>query len=1057
MKKGFTNRTRINDEEETNNQRENSSGFVKYSNQGMSKLFLLGKSVALGFLLLIVSSFYSFLFFPPAIGVSDFDGATNGDFHLGSGTTVSGNLDNWTFEVSTTASGRISVNGGGPNPGGPTDKLVNLGRVSGSITNGLFKSDDGSEFDLNSVQLRYQGNSSPNVTITGYKDNVAVGGATLTQTLTNGTWTLFNVSGNDSFNDVDEIRISATSAGTWAFLGIDEINISAAVGGNTAPTASSFTASNGPYEDLAYAFATGDFGYNDGDGDALNHVLIETLPAAGTLFIDANGNNMVDGGEALTVSSQVSKANLDAGRLKYLQTGGSTNTSFQFEVNDGTANSTGNYIATLNVVPIPTVTLSVLPTGRIESIPTNVNITATLSNTYGANVTVNLGFSGTATSGVDYTIGANTIVINAGSTSNTATIANQDDPTFEGNETVVIDITGVTNGTEDGTQQVTYTIIDNDLVPDVTFELLPHYNPTSENGGIAYISAELDAAAGVTVTVPITFSGTATQGVDYSVSSTTIVIAAGDTKDSIAITGIADGVEEGNESIIIDMGAPTNGDEFGIQQVSLTLTDEDAVAPRIASITRLTPSTSPTNVNVLVFRVVFSEPVSNIDNVGVGTPDFVAIGTTAAVTNVSGSGTTYDVTVNGGNLNNLNGTVSLGIASGHDIVDAIGIALTNTTPTGTNQTYVIDNAPPVFENSTPNTSGVTQTGFTLNIDMNEAGAAYFVVVADGAAAPTSANVRNGQANGGGAPITADNSTINTGAFVDNLSATGLTPNTAYDVYVVLEDALGNRQASPTKLDVTTLAQPAISINDVSINEGNSGTTNFTFSISLSAASSQTITVNYATADGTAASTSDYTAITSTMVTFNPTETVKMFTVSVNGDTDFELDETFTVNLSSPTNATINDGTGIGTIQNDDASPPTITSVSIPDASAKVGDAITVTIIAGESGLTLNTGTVNGVNVTGFTNTSGNTYTATYTVAEGNTDRAAGDNIPVNFILSRGGLNSAPFTTAISQANDPIDANTPAAPSTPDMTAGTDSGISNSDNITNDATPDFTGT
>ena len=109
--------------------------------------------------------------------------------------------------------------------------------------------------------------------------------------------------------------------------------------------------------------------------------------------------------------------------------------------------------------------------------------------------------------------------------------------------------------------------------------------------------------------------------------------------------------------------------------------------------------------------------------------------------------------------------------------------------------------------------------------------------------------------------------------------------------------------------------------------------------------------------------------------------------------------------------------------------PDITSVSIPNAAANVGDAITVTIIAGESGLSLNTGQVNGVTVTGFTNTSGNTYTATYTVAEGNTDRAAGDNIPVNFILADvGGNNSAAFTTAIAQASDPIDANSPSVTS-----------------------------
>ncbi|QKQ26856.1 hypothetical protein [Candidatus Reidiella endopervernicosa] len=61
---------------------------------------------------------------------------------------------------------------------------------------------------------------------------------------------------------------------------------------------------------------------------------------------------------------------------------------------------------------------------------------------------------------------------------------------------------------------------------------------------------------------------------------------------------------------------------------------------------------------------------------------------------------------------------------------------------------------------------------------------------------------------------------------------------------------------------------------------------------------------------------------------------------------------------------------------------------------KVGDAVTVSITAGKAGLSLNSGTINGVAVSGFTDLTGGNYSATYTVAEGHTDRAAGDTIPV---------------------------------------------------------------
>jgi len=112
--------------------------------------------------------------------------------------------------------------------------------------------------------------------------------------------------------------------------------------------------------------------------------------------------------------------------------------------------------------------------------------------------------------------------------------------------------------------------------------------------------------------------------------------------------------------------------------------------------------------------------------------------------------------------------------------------------------------------------------------------------------------------------------------------------------------------------------PSLSINDVSVTEGNSGTVNATFTVTLSAESGQTVTVNYQTADGSATvANNDYQAVSSTLLTFNPGETSKQVTVVVNGDPDAEIDETFTVNLSGAVNATLADSQGQGTITSDD--------------------------------------------------------------------------------------------------------------------------------------------
>ncbi len=109
---------------------------------------------------------------------------------------------------------------------------------------------------------------------------------------------------------------------------------------------------------------------------------------------------------------------------------------------------------------------------------------------------------------------------------------------------------------------------------------------------------------------------------------------------------------------------------------------------------------------------------------------------------------------------------------------------------------------------------------------------------------------------------------------------------------------------------------SLKINDVTVTEGNTGTRPATFTITLSAASNQPVTVAYATANGTATAGSDYQAASGTL-TFAPGETSKTVTVLVNGDRLAEPNETFFVNLNSPTNATIADGQGVGTIFDDE--------------------------------------------------------------------------------------------------------------------------------------------
>jgi endo-1,4-beta-D-glucanase Y len=179
----------------------------------------------------------------------------------------------------------------------------------------------------------------------------------------------------------------------------------------------------------------------------------------------------------------------------------------------------------------------------------------------------------------------------------------------------------------------------------------------------------------------------------------------------------------------------------------------------------------------------------------------------------------------------------------------------------------------------------------------------------------------------------------------------------------------------TAAAATRVRLPALSIANASVVEGSSGTANMAFTVTLSKASTTSVSVGYATSSGTATAGSDYSAGSGT-ITFAPGEKAKSVTVGVVGDTTVEADETFTVKLSAPSGATISRATATGTIRNDDAAP-VLPSLSIADASNTEGGsgaanmAFTVTLSKA-----LTTPVTVGYATSNATATAGSDYTAT---------------------------------------------------------------------------------
>jgi hypothetical protein len=139
-------------------------------------------------------------------------------------------------------------------------------------------------------------------------------------------------------------------------------------------------------------------------------------------------------------------------------------------------------------------------------------------------------------------------------------------------------------------------------------------------------------------------------------------------------------------------------------------------------------------------------------------------------------------------------------------------------------------------------------------------------------------------------------------------------------------------ASGTISILTNTPPPSLTVSNASVGEGNALTIDAVFTVTLAPPAIATVTVNYATADGTATAGSDYVAKVGSL-TFLPGETTKSVPVTVFGDTAFEPDETFFLDLSGANGADIADGRGEGTIANDD----TGLALSVSDVTVAEGD------------------------------------------------------------------------------------------------------------------------
>ena len=262
-------------------------------------------------------------------------------------------------------------------------------------------------------------------------------------------------------------------------------------------------------------------------------------------------------------------------------------------------------------------------TATIEENGGATSTTLILSSVSSLPVTITLAASGTATGGgVDYSIPSNTFTIPAGQLNVVTTVTAVQDNIDEIDETIILDIDQVTNGTENGTQQKTITITDDDDTPTVQLSLVNAV--MREDADVSTLRATINRASSRDVTVNLVISGTASGGgVDYTISSTTITIPAGQLSAVVTVTSVDDNIDEPDETIIADIDQVTNAVEVGTQQETITIRDDD---PPLVTLSVNNTSIAEDG-GVSVATATLSNP-SNQNNLGV-TITLAASGTAA--------------------------------------------------------------------------------------------------------------------------------------------------------------------------------------------------------------------------------------------------------------------------------------------------------------------------------------------------------------------------------------------------------------------------------------------
>jgi chitinase len=566
-----------------------------------------------------------------------------------------------------------------------------------------------------------------------------------------------------------------------------------------------------------------------------------------------------------------------------------------------------------------------VPEGNAGS--STASIPVTLSAASGKPITVDYAtVDGTAAAGSDYVAAAGALSFAPGETATTIDLTVTGDTTFESDEDLFVVLSGETN-VQVADPSATVTIANDDPLPGLSVDDVSVAEGDAGDVTLSF-TVSLSGPSAFPVSVDVaTADGTAAAPGDYASAAATLTFAPGQLSLPVDVTVHGDAVFERDETLTIGLSNPagaTVADGTGIG----TIAGDDA-AP-VLDVAGVTLSEGDAGDAIATFVITLSGStdlpagvdVATADGTATAPADFAPLAT--SLTFAPGETTkTVDVTIHGETIFEDDEDLSLGLSNPVDAT--VGTA----TATGT---IVNDDPVPAISiadatviegnagsaNATLTLSLVNASAFATTVD---------VATADGSAvSPLDYAAATGTVTFAPGDLTATFDVAVTGDALYEGDET---------FSVVLAAPVGGTLADPTG-DVTIVddeGRPVLSVGDATVTEPDHGTAPATFTVTLSAPSSFPVVVEYATVDGTAGP-DDFTPATGT-ITLSPGAVGDTVTVDVLGDFAVEPDEGFTLELRNPVGALVGDGSGLGTIVNDD-DPPQPT-VSVDPVAVREGD------------------------------------------------------------------------------------------------------------------------